>query len=173
MTQTVSTDRRSLLAVLGFAAGAGVLGTREALAQMQMQISPDQYRISALADGQFAIETSRLAQQNSRNQELVNFTQAEINEQLSIAAQLGAVPGSVPPRPDQVAIIQQLASTPRGRSFDRAYVVGQIAGHRELLSLNRSYASNGFDPFGRQVAVTALPIIENHLQVLSYLRSTI
>ncbi len=169
MPPSIYTDRRSLLIVLGFAAAAGVIGAREALAQ----ISPDQYRVSALADGQFAIETSRIAQQRSRNQGVLNFTQAEINEQLNIAAQLQAAPGSVPPRPDQVAIIQQLASTPPSRGFDRAYVVGQIAGHRELLSLNTSYASNGFDPFGQQVAAAALPIIQNHLSVLSYLRGTV
>jgi putative membrane protein len=146
-------DRRSVLLAL-----AGVVSTASiATAQPLLSTSPSQFRLSELMGGEFAILTSRLALERSRNPSVRNFAQLEINEQTAVAAALGATPGGVQPRPDQMAIIQQLQSMGPGRQFDRAYVEGQIAGHEELLALNTAYAQGGSDERGRAVATIAVP----------------
>jgi putative membrane protein len=159
-------DRRSVLLAL-----AGVVSTVPMVAaQPLMRTSPDQFRLAELMGGEFAILTSRLALERSRNPNVRNFAQLEINEQTAVAAALGATPGGVQPRPDQMAIVQQLQSMAPGRQFDRAYVEGQIAGHEELLALNTAYAQGGADDRGRAVATVAVPSIQTHLSILSNLR---
>jgi putative membrane protein len=133
-------------------------------------ISPDQFRGMELMDGDFAIQTSQLALARSRAPAILNFAQLEINEQMGIAAALGTRPGGIPIRPDQAGIVHRLASMAPGRAFDRAYVMGQIAGHREFLALNASYSGNGFDFQGNSVARSALPTIQMHLSMLSRLQ---
>lgn len=158
--------RRSMLLAL-----AGAVSTAPVVpAQAFFLGSPDQFRVSELMGGEFAILTSHLALERSRNTAVRNFAQLEINEQTAVAAALGTTPGGVRPRPDQLAIVQQLQATPPGRQFDRAYVEGQLAGHEEMLALNTAYAQNGADPRGRAVATVAVPSIQTHLSILSNLQ---
>lgn len=159
-------DRRSVLFALAGVAAAAPMAS----AQPLLSTSPDQFRLSELMGGEFAIATSRLALERSRNPQVRNFAQLEINEQTAVAAALGTVPGGVQPRPDQIAIIQQLQGMAPGRQFDRAYVEGQLAGHEELLALNTAYAQSGSDSRGRAVATVAVPSIQTHLSILSSLR---
>ncbi|MCK2053167.1 DUF4142 domain-containing protein [Methylobacterium sp. 37f] len=160
-------DRRSVL----FAMAGLVSAVPLAQAQPAFDLgSPDQFRLSELMGGEFAIQTSRLALERSRSPAIRNFAQLEINEQTAVAAALGATPGNVQPRPDQMAILQQLQGLSPGRAFDRAYVQGQIAGHEELLALNTAYAQGGSDPRSRAVATVAVPSIQTHLSMLSSLR---
>jgi putative membrane protein len=99
------------------------------------------------------------------------FAQLEINEQTSIAASLSAAPGTAPLRPDQTAMIQQLAALPAGPRFDAMYVRGQVMGHRELLGLNTSYLQSGFrDAVSTVVANVAVPSIQTHLTILARLQ---
>lgn len=130
-----------------------------------------QFRLVDLMGGDYSIETSRLALQKSRNPQIRNFAQLEINEQVSVAAALGATPGSVPPRPDQTAIIQRLAAMPSGPAFDRAYVDAQIKGHDELLANNNQAVHSPADPAIRRVATLSIPTIQTHLAILQRLHA--
>ena len=163
-------DRRDALLALASAVGLAPFALTEAAAQMAAPVGPDEYRAMALMGGEFSIETSRLALERSRDPAVRQFANVEIDEQVKIAASLGSSPGAVPPRPDQIALVQRLAATPPGRGFDQAYVRGQILGHQELLQLNSTYAQAGFDFQGSQVASASLPIIQQHLSVLGQLR---
>lgn len=134
---------------------------------------PEGFRLTELMGGRFAIETSRIALQRARSENVRDFAQLEINEQTAIAAALGALPGQAPPlRPDQQAIVARLSQMRTGRAFDAMYVQGQIAGHRELLTLNTGYAQNSFDQLGRSVAIVSVPTIQTHLAILSRLQSS-
>ena len=166
-------DRRNVLLALASAVALGPISSAAeatGLAVGGRFVGPREYRAMALMGGEFAIETSRLALQRSRNPAVRQFAQAEIAEQVNVAASLGARPGTVPPRPDQVALVQRLAALRGGPRFDRAYVRGQILGHQELFQLNASYAQAGADPQGSFVANSSLPIIQQHLSVLRQLR---
>lgn len=129
----------------------------------------DPFVQNELSGGAFAMATSQIALQRSRNPDVRTFAQLEINEQTAVAAALGAAPGRAPLRQDQAAIVEQLSGM-SGRTFDRMYIQGQIAGHRELLALNSEYAQGGSDPQARSVAIVAVPSIQTHLQILSRLQ---
>lgn len=130
-------------------------------------VGSSQYRLAALEGGEFAIATSQLALATSRSPSIRAFAEAEIAEQANIAAQLGGRPGEVSLRADHVAMIEQLrAASPR--SFDALYVRGQAMGHRELYTINTSYAAAA-DAREQTVAASGLPIIRRHLGILARL----
>ncbi len=130
------------------------------------------FRLADLQGGEYSIETSRLALERG-SRPVRDFAQLEIAEQTSIASSLYAAPGSVAPRPDQSAIVARLSALPPGRAFNRAYIRGQIAGHKELLALNTYYAQSGIDPRAQAVAQVSIPTIETHLAILYRLRAGI
>ena len=148
----------------GLGAGGDLLGGGAGL------VPGGQFRLTDLMGGEFAIVTSKLALERSRNPHVRDFAQLEINEQVSVAAALGASPGSVRPRPDQIAIVQRLASMRSGPRFDHAYILGQIKGHEELLANNEQAIRSLADPAVRRVATLSVPTIQTHLAILSRLR---
>lgn len=128
------------------------------------------FRLADLQGGQYSIETSRLALERSHSREVREFAQLEINEQVSVAAAPGASAGSVGPRPEQQALVQQL-SRYSGVAFDRHYVAQQIRGHEELLANNEQAIRSPADPAVRRVATVSVPTIQTHLAILQRLRA--
>jgi putative membrane protein len=129
------------------------------------------FRLTDLMGGEYSIETSHLALTRSRNPHIREFAQLEIAEQVSVAAALGAQPGTVRPRPDQLALVQSLAAMRSGPAFDRAYIAGQIKGHQELLANNEAAIRSPADPAIRRVATLSVPTIQTHLAILARLRA--
>jgi putative membrane protein len=149
-------DRRNVMTAL---AGASLISSDSA------EAAPRGGReTEALGGGEFAMQTSGLALRRARHPRLRKFARLETSEQLAYAAALGARHGGVPLRPYQKALLR-LSETPAGPAFDRAYLRGQILGHRELLRINRSLASGGRG-IVRSVATVAVPAIETHLAIL-------
>ncbi len=172
LTSSTSLDRRSaLMALIGAVslAPSAVLA-QSAAAPAAVVSSPTQFRTIVLMTGGFAMQSSQVALERSRNPQVQEFAQLEINEQIALAAALGARPGSAPLRPDHAQMLQQLQAM-TGRSFDRMYVQGQIMGHNEALALTSAYAQSGFDTQGRSVAILAVPSIQTHLTILSRVRA--
>jgi putative membrane protein len=155
--------RRSFLLALGCLGVSTYAAESKAIPQRD-------FRTADLMGGSFAMLTSQLALTRSGSPDVTNFANAEIAEQMQVAAALGAAPGSAPLRMDHAALVHQLEATASGGVFDRMYVQGQIRGHRELLALNTSYLRMGSNPQEQQVAQMSLPIIQRHLAVLSNLR---
>lgn len=128
------------------------------------------FRLADLQGGQYSIETSHLALARSRSRAVRDFAQLEINEQVAVAAALGASPGSVAPRPDQQALVGKLSQY-RGAAFDHHYIADQIRGHEELLSNNEQAIRSLADPAVRRVATVSVPTIQTHLAILQRLRA--
>ena len=170
--QTVFDPVGGLLAVPGavLGTGAGVVGGGLGVLGGGLGVQ-DGFAARDLMGGEYAIETSRIALSRSRNRAIRDFAESEIEEQMSVTAALGAAPGSVPPRPDQAAIVRRLAAMRAGPAFDRAYVRGQIAGHEELLANNMQAVSSAADPTVRRVATLSLPTIQAHIAILHRLRA--
>ena len=170
-TDSTGLDRRTtLMALIGAVSLAPSAVLAQNAAAPAAVSSPMQFRTTVLMTGGFAMQTSQAALERSRNPMVREFAQLEINEQMALAAALGAAPGSTPLRPDHAQMLQQLQSM-TGRSFDRMYVQGQIIGHNEALALTNAYAQSGFDTQGRSVAILAVPSIQTHLTILSRLRA--
>lgn len=171
-SESTGLDRRTALMALASAvalAPTAVLA-QSAVAPTVAVTDPRQFRMMALMGGAFAMQTSQVALERSRNARVQEFAQLEINEQLAYAAALGARPGSTPLRPDHAQMLQQLQALSDPR-FDRMYVQGQIMGHEELFALNSAYAQAGFDTQGRSVATLAVPSIQTHLTILGRIRA--
>ena len=128
------------------------------------------FRLADLQGGQYSIETSHLALARSRSRGVREFAQLEINEQVSVAAALGASPGAVAPRPDQQALVDRLSQY-RGAAFDHHYIADQIRGHEELLANNEQAIRSPADPAVRRVATVSVPTIQTHLAILHRLRA--
>lgn len=62
-------------------------------------------------------------------------------------------------------LMQQLQSA-RGPEFDRAYIMGQIRGHQELLNTHSAIAQSGATKEERMLATVAVPAIKTHLSML-------
>jgi putative membrane protein len=127
------------------------------------------FRTADLMTGGFAMKSSQVALVQTENPDVINFANAEIAEQIDVAAALGAVPGSAPLRGDHSILLTQLQQV-RGGAFDRAYVQGQLRGHRELLTLNDTALRAG-NAQEQQVAQMSLPLIQRHLAILNSLRA--
>ena len=155
--------RRSFLMSLA------ALGLSSAGVQARTVASRD-FRTADLMTGGFALMSSQIALNQTANPDLINFANAEIAEQVQVAAALGAAPGSAPLRADHALLVTQLQQA-RGSAFDRMYVQGQLRGHRELLALNDAALRAGSDPQAQQVAQMSLPIIQRHLAILNGLRA--
>ena len=130
------------------------------------------FRMQDLQGGAYTSAASNLALQRSRSRAIRDFAMLEIAEQQSIAQQLFSQPGAVPPRPDQLAVLEGLSRT-SGRRFDHRYVVGEIYAHQAALKLNTFYATNGIDPRAKSVARLSIPTIQSHLAILSRLAAGI
>ena len=148
--------------------GLGLAGTVPALASPASAFALGPGPTAILEAGGFSLQTCQIALQRTRNSRVRDFAQLESNEQIAVAAALGARPGSVPLRPDHAAMVEELASLSGGR-FDAMFVRGQIMGHEELLALNQAAAQGGS---GRDqaVATVAVPSIQTHLYLLQGLR---
>ena len=64
--------------------------------------------------------------------------------------------------------IALLKGAPKG-GFDALYVQQQITSHQKAWALHKGYATDGTDPALKQVASTAVPIVEGHLTHLKTL----
>jgi putative membrane protein len=124
---------------------AGAMGAAR-LGQAEMQ-----HMQQTLQIGSVALETSRLAQQKARNENLKQFAGFEVEEQTTIAeilrgmmdpaatAAAGAAPAGTASRDPKGAEMVQKLSQAQGEAFDREYLKGQIEGHRDLLAVQEQY----------------------------------
>ncbi len=149
---------------------AGAMGAAR-LGQAEMQ-----HMQQTLQIGSVALETSRLAQQKARNENLKQFAGFEVAEQTTIAQVLTDEPD--PPAavldPAHQAMLQRLvaASDP---AFDREYVLGQLQGHQELFQIQQAFLQNqpsmGTDAV--HIAMLARTTIQMHLVMLQELQRVV
>jgi len=163
-------NRRNLITAL---AGTAALSLVPGGALAQMRGAPvDKAKLPALMGGDFSTATSKLAVRKATNPAVREFAKLEITEQAAVAKAFGAKPGSAGLRPDQAAIVETL-TTASGPQFDMMYIDGQIAGHRELLTIHRRYAENGSDPMARGASLVGVTGTETHLFLLENLKRQI
>lgn len=64
--------------------------------------------------------------------------------------------------PAQRTMLRQFERA-RDRDFDRLYLSQQVPAHQQALALHRTYARSGDGRALREVAASAVPIIQRHL----------
>lgn len=180
-------ERRSVVTGLGF----GLLASTWAAAQDKMP-SPSpavamgdaeaQYLTRTMTAGSMSLATSRIALEKAKDSDVKEFAQFEVAEQETIADVLkgmkepGDVSGMVkPPSKAEVdagldakgkQMVEKLSAAKAGEGFDKEFVMGQMEGHRELLTIQEDYLKSGKNAQAITVAKLARGMIKEHLTLL-------
>jgi putative membrane protein len=127
------------------------------------------YMQMAASSDQFEIQSSQMALQMSQNPAVQSFARLMIahhqamTQNLMTAAQSA---GLTPPPPALLPMHQQMLQQLQASSgnFDEAYKQAQVMSHQQSLELHQNYANGGDVPALRQVASSAVPIVQQHLE---------
>jgi predicted outer membrane protein len=175
-------DRRNaLMTFSGILASSALIAVprRSALAQAAAdtpaRITMTEYKAQTLAAGNFSKQISQLAVTNANHPRVKEFAEFEVAEQTTVAQVLtdSANPPPLALGTQQAEVMGQLQAQ-SGKDFDSAYVQAQIAGHRQLLTiqqafLNAAMAGQEYEP----IAVMARMVIQMHLTMLQDLQNQI
>jgi len=132
----------------------------------------------AAIGGMFEVESSQLALEKSKNQDVRNFAQMMIDDHGKVNKELKdllpqtdarhvMLPTDVDDKHDDLLASLEDVSGPE---FDNLYVKDQIAAHKEAVDLFRSYAQSGKDKTLRDFANENLPTLKMHKQQVMQLR---
>lgn len=140
-----------------------------------MTATPSASYVAWAADGDmYEIQSSKLALQKGKSQAVKDHAQMMIKDHTTTTkALMAALPKTEPKvaKPPKalsepnMAKIAQLRDA-SGDAFDQLYWQQQLAAHQQAWSLHKGYATDGADPALKQVATSAVPIVETHLQHL-------
>jgi putative membrane protein len=137
------------------------------------------YMMMAASSDMFEIQSSQLALQASQNQAVRNYAnmmiahhQATTQNLMAAAQSAGLTPPTPMLMPMHQQMLQQLQAAGTGASFDAAYKQAQTMSHQEALNLHTNYAQSGDVPALRQVAGSAVPVVQQHLQQAQVLNVT-
>jgi putative membrane protein len=147
----------------------------------QMGQAEMQHMQKTMQLGMVALETSRVAMQKVRNEDLKKFANFEVQEQTTLSEVLRSMmepsgtaatasqQGQMNMQMDASArdMVQKLQNMQAGAEFDRAYLQGQIEGHRNLLQVQEQYLqSNSRNREHVNVAKMARGHIREHIAML-------
>ena len=163
-----------LKANLLLAAAAVVIGgeAQAAAAQPAPRPMPTKDFVQAAAQSdQYEILAGRVAVVESHDPRIRAFAQDMIQDHTKTSQaleQAAMASGLSPPPPglsdDGSKFLNQLQSL-RGLEFDKAYMTQQVLAHTQALVVEQSYVTGGSDPNIQQVARSAVPIIQHHLEI--------
>ena len=159
----------------GTTSGAGM-----ASADMPSDMTPTRampYVAMAGASDQFEIQSSQLALQKAASPAVREFAQMMIQHHQMTTQQVMAAAQSAglnPPPPQLMPMQARMIADLQGASgaeFDRVYTRQQVTAHQMALALHTTYARDGDTPSLKQVAATAQPIVQQHLERARAMRS--
>jgi putative membrane protein len=155
-------------------------GGQAAMGQAEMQ-----HLQQTMMGGAFALQTSEIALQKAKDEDVKQFAQFEVDEQRTIAEVLrsmmepsGTASGASAAAPQLDAkhaeMVKKLQQAQAGEAFDKMYVDGQLQGHEELLQIQETYLkSNSRNREHVNVAKLARGHIKEHVQVLTDLKEAL
>lgn len=152
----------------------------------QMGQAEMQHMQQTMQLGMVALETSRIAMNKVRNDDLKRFANFEVQEQTTLSEVLRSMmeptgtaatsQSAAPMQMDASArdMIQKLQSQQAGAEFDKEYLDGQLKGHRDLLQVQERYLQS--NPQNREhmnVAKMARGHIREHIAMLETMQKTL
>jgi|LNFM01.1.fsa_nt_gb putative membrane protein len=130
--------------------------------------TPQAFAERAASSNLFEIESSQLALERARSEEVRAFAEKMIAEHTAAGEQMRAAAteeGLTPVEtlmPDHLAQLNNL-TTSDPADFDAAYVGAQLAAHTEAVQLFQGYSTQGPGGALRTFATETLPKLEEHL----------
>ncbi len=174
----------------GSASGASSSGAAMGPMGGQMGQAEMQHIQQTMQLGMVALETSRVAMNKARNEDLKRFANFEVEEQTTLSEALrsmmepaatAATGGQSSPQNMAMQMdaggsdmLQALQSQQPGADFDRAYLQGQLQGHRSLLQAQERYLQS--NPQSRElvnVSKLARGRILEHIALLETMQKQI
>jgi putative membrane protein len=156
------------------AASAGTMSPTDVGAQPMMGTPSPNYVAWAADSDMYEIQSSKLALSKGKSDMVKSHARQMIKDHtMTTKTLLAALPKTQPkvPKPPmqlsepnaaKIAALKQASAD----SFDSLYLQQQLQAHQQAWSLHKGYGTDGTDPALRQVATSAVPIIESHLQNL-------
>lgn len=126
----------------------------------------------------FEIKAGELAQQQAEDEQVkklgemfvTDHTQLDQSVQ-STASSLGvSLPDS--PSQDQQAVLDQLQNA-NGSEFDTQWVTAQLTAHNQAIQATETEIAQGSESSVKQIAETALPVLQAHLDELTALAQSL
>lgn len=130
----------------------------------------DYVKLAADSDN-FEIQSGRIAATRSRREDVRGLAKQLVADHTattkSLMAALNNPDRKITPPSTTLSSANQskldlLRKAPKA-SFDQLYLQQQLDAHRTAWALHKGYADTGTDPSLKQVATTAVPVIERHL----------
>lgn len=144
-----------------------------------------QHMQQTMMAGAAALQTSEIALQKAKDEDVKQFAQFEVDEQRTIAEVLRSMmepsgtassASAAAPQLDakHAEMLKKLQQAQAGEAFDKMYVDGQLQGHQELLQIQETYLkSNSRNREHVNVAKLARGHIKEHVQVLTDLKEAL
>ena len=168
----------SVLIVIAPAIAQDMMASTGSLTPTEVGVSPlsatsatDYVKLAADSDN-YEIQSSRLALAKSKRDDIKWFAQQMITDHTGTTKSLMAAlknDDRTIARPStklsaaNAAKIALLKKEPKA-TFDDLYLQQQAQAHQAAWALHKGYATDGTDAALKQVASTAVPVIERHLQ---------
>jgi putative membrane protein len=136
-----------------------------------MGTSATDYVKMAADSDMFEIQSSKLALMRSKRDDVKSFAKQMIADHtMTSKALMAALKNgdrsiarpSTKLSAENAAKIALLKKAPKA-NFDDMYLQQQVAAHQTAWALHKGYATDGTDASLKQVAMTAVPVIERHL----------
>jgi putative membrane protein len=176
---TIANRRTALVTLAAAGAGAAALAmSRPTLAQTTPTESGDQsdYVNKTMTVGTLALRTSQIAADKAQNPMVKTFAGLEVGEQTAIATVLSSTQaGKTPPAlsEDLAGKIESLNAMQAGADFDKAYIDGQIDGHRQLLDIQKTLSGEMTATVEVITAKLAEQAVTSHLAMLDYIKGAL
>jgi putative membrane protein len=168
----------ALLAVLALGLLSDASQARTGMYPAKTQATPPQKFIQKVANSnRFEIQSSQIALDKSKNDEIRRFAQRMIGDHTKIAGEFKATlqKANLPQPSDRLDAQDRAALTKlkgeKEAAFDRTYAAGQRKGHLQAVRLLETYSRTGGNPALKQLAAKTLPLIRKHLKMAEGLRA--
>lgn len=158
-----------------FSAIAAVLTTASATLAGETQApkppAASDFALMAAQSDEYEIQAGRTAAVQAVDPRVRAFAKQMVEDHLRARQELGEAAiaaGLQAPPPalsgDQAMLLGALQSQ-RGSQFDRTYMRQQVLAHQQALAVEQTYAAGGSMSALREAAVSAVPLIQHHLQM--------
>lgn len=167
-------------AVATLALFAAVPAVAQSMSASDVGVSPmtgtsatDYVKLAADSDN-FEIQSGRLAAMKSKREDVKGFAKQMVADHTQTSKALMAAlnnadrkiaPPSTTLSSANQAKLDLLKKAPKA-SFDQLYLQQQLEAHQTAWALHAGYAADGTDPALKQVATTAVPVVEHHLSMV-------
>ena len=137
--------------------------------------TPDKSFYDKAAEGGIAeVNDATLATQSATDPKVKEFAAMMIKDHTAANNKLAALAASKNLTLPSSASVLEMASHAKlkvlsGEAFDKSYIKGQIAAHKDTVKLLRKEIASGEDADAKAFAKSILPTVEGHLKAINIL----